>query len=580
MKRIIGLLALAGALVTAGWGTAAATAATPTFATSLSSYKHIVVIYQENHSFDNLYGLWGNVGGQAVNGLQNATSAQATQINADGNPYNCLKMVDPNFSSTNPLLNGCTDNTTATSFKSHFANSPFNINDYVAPSALNCASSNTGGCTNDLVHRFYQEQFQINGGKQNRYALGSDAAGATMGYYDTTRLPIYNYLHQVGAPNYVIADNFFQAAFGGSFLNHQWLVAAQNPVFANAVTDGSANDLHAVLDDQGMPRNNYPLYQTSASYVKDKALTAACATNAVSVSAGARATSPKGLLCGDYAVNTIQPFTQPYYPGTPDAQRLPLLTSSNIGDELSAKNIDWAWYSGGWDNANGNVNGTGWTNGTAGTCADPQTIANASYPNCPNALFQFHHQPFNYFKNYATGDARAQHLLDETNFIAAAKAGTLKPVSFVKPMGNDNEHPGYTGENGGSQHLVDLIKAIENGPNGKDTLILVTYDEFGGAWDHVSPPTGAGVSDQSGPGTRIPALLIGNFGTSGVDGNEYDTTSFLATVESMFGVAPLSTRDAAVNNFGKTVAAMVAKYNSEHPAPKPTPKKTTKKKTK
>jgi phospholipase C len=50
-----------------------------------------------------------------------------------------------------------------------------------------------------------------------------------MGYYDTKKLPIYTFLHSPGAPNYVIADSFFQAAFGGSFLNHQWLIAAATP---------------------------------------------------------------------------------------------------------------------------------------------------------------------------------------------------------------------------------------------------------------------------------------------------------------------------------------------------------------
>ena len=86
-----------------------------------------------------------------------------------------------------------------------------------------------GGCTRDLVHRFYQEQYQLDGGKQDRYVTGSDAIGLTMGYYDTTALPIYQYLHAEGHPDYAIADNFFQAAFGGSFLNHQWLIAAAAP---------------------------------------------------------------------------------------------------------------------------------------------------------------------------------------------------------------------------------------------------------------------------------------------------------------------------------------------------------------
>ena len=54
-------------------------------------FQHIVVIYEENHSFDNLYGNWGSVGGTPVNGLSNATDAQKTQIRQDNvTPYNCL----------------------------------------------------------------------------------------------------------------------------------------------------------------------------------------------------------------------------------------------------------------------------------------------------------------------------------------------------------------------------------------------------------------------------------------------------------------------------------------------------------
>src|SRR4029077_14437990 len=97
-----------------------------------------------------------------------------------------------------------------------------------------------GGSTRDLVHRFYQEPYQINGGAQNRYVTGSDAVGLSMGVYNTQALPIYAYLHQSGHPDYAIADNFFQAAFGGSFLNHQWLAAARDPKWVGALNDGSA----------------------------------------------------------------------------------------------------------------------------------------------------------------------------------------------------------------------------------------------------------------------------------------------------------------------------------------------------
>jgi len=223
---------------------------------------------------------------------------------------------------------------------------------------------------------------------------------------------------------------------------------------------------------------------------------------------------------------------------------------------LTAKGVDWAWYAGGWDNAAGDVGAAGWTNGTTpGTCTDPSHLATAVYPNCPDALFQFHHQPFNYFANYAPGTPGRAHLQDEVNFIDAAKTGHLKAVSFVKPVGEENEHPGYASEHNGSDHLVDLIKAIESGPQAKSTAIVVTYDEFGGQWDHVSPPTRPGISDRFGPGTRVPALIISpelrqRFT---VDGTSHDTTSILATIEHVYHLKPLGTRDAAVRDLTRAI---------------------------
>jgi acid phosphatase len=194
-----------------------------------------------------------------------------------------------------------------------------------------------GGCTRDIIHRFYNEQYQIHGGLMNRYVTGSDAAGLVMGYYDTRLLPIHQYLKRPGAVKYVIADNFFQAAFGGSFLNHQWLVAATTPVFAGAKNDGSTSDFHSVVDANGMPRNT-PLYVNLLASPVDGPLTASCNPPAN------RPATPIGVACGDYAINTIQPTYPPYAPNQP---QLPPLENVTIGDRLTQATIDWAWYSGG-----------------------------------------------------------------------------------------------------------------------------------------------------------------------------------------------------------------------------------------
>jgi phospholipase C len=412
---------------------------------SLKKVNHLVVIYMENRSFDNLYGSF-----PGANGIENASETAMKQVNLAGQPYGpCLPQTDSH------LVGKC------------IANGPFDITQYVPANVK----------TRDLVHKFYEEQVQIHGGQMNRFVAVSDAKGLSMGYYPTSQLPMLG-----EAQNYVVADNFFHAAFGGSYLNHQWLICACTPTY-NGTPPSS---LLTVLDANGIPTNYGRL-------------------------------TPDGK----YAINTIQPTYAPSGGG----DTLPPLTNANIGDKLSENEVSWAWYSGGWNAANDK------------TLPAP-------------TLFQYHHQAFNYYANYAPGtEARTQHLKDETDFIAAAEAGTLPAVSFVKPLGPDNEHPGYADLITGENHLLSLINSVRNGPNWKDTAIVITYDEHGGFWDHVAPPTDPQHSDQWGPGLRVPTIIISPLARRNfVDHTLYDTTSILATIEHRWGIEPLGARDAQAND--------------------------------
>jgi phospholipase C len=396
------------------------------------------VIYLENHSFNNLYGLFPN-----ANGLEQAKSA-APQTDLDGKPYTSLPQAK-NVGYTHVEID--------TRFPKDLPNKPFAIDQYVP------ADQKIG----DLVHRFYQNQAQINGGLNDRFAAVSDAGGLAMGYYDGHQLPLWQY-----AKKYTLADNFFQGAFGGSFLNHFWLACACTPRYENA-----PEELQINLDDDG-------------KLLKD------------------------GQVIDGYAVNTLQPTAQPFFPNTSPIKRLPPQSMPTIGDRLSENNISWAWYAGGWNDA---ISGN----------ADKN--------------FQFHHQPYVYFSRYAEGTlARNTHLKDEVDFIKAIDTGTLPAVSFYKPIGALNEHPGY----------ADLIARIEASPQWKNTLVIVTYDENGGFWDHVAPPK----KDRWGPGTRVPTLIISPYAKRGfVDHTEYDTTSILKLIETRFGLQALTERDANANNF-------------------------------
>jgi phospholipase C len=305
-----------------------------------------------------------------------------------------------------------------------------------------------------------------------------------------------------------------------------------------------------------------PLYVSPDTGLNGGVLTQACGLP----------TTRTWLVCGDFSVNTQQPAFQPS--GLFGA-KLPAQTNPTIGDRLNAAGVDWGWYSGGWANANGEFNSPYYTNGSTPSntltgCSDPNVDPGVSHwPECPDNLFQYHHQPFNYYAAFSTQTAaglanRAAHLKDEGEFIDLADSSTrhcnLKPVSFIKPIGEENEHPGYASEPDGSDHLVDLLQSIENNKCKENTLVLVTYDEFGGEWDHVPPPgqgNDNGPHDQWGPGTRVPALVLAPHlkGRFVVDHTEYDTTTVLSTIEARYGLAPLGTRDAAMNTLANVFDA-------------------------
>ena len=121
----------------------------------------------------------------------------------------------------------------------------------------------------------------------------------------------------------------------------------------------------------------------------------------------------------------------------------------------------------------------------------------------------------------------------------------MPSVSWVKPIGEDNEHPGYATLDTGEKWLAGLITQIQQSSAWPDTAIIVTYDENGGQYDHVAPPAG----DIWGPGTRVPLLVISPYAKKGyIDHTPMDTTSILALIEYQYGLKPLGTRDAKAPN--------------------------------
>lgn len=457
----------------------------------LSRIKNVVVIYAENHSFDNLFGTF-----PGADGVANATAQQSTQLDHDGTPLKELIVF---------ARDGKPDDKYP-----RMPNKPFVIN--AAP-----VNKTAGDMVPSGIHAFFHNQEQINGGANNMFAAMSNVGGWTMGYYDGRDFKLWQW-----AKEYTLADRFFMGAFGGSYLNHQYLICACAPRYDNAPAG-----MRAKLDAKGKlaKRDDSPSAQVGAVKVFS--------------SSGGQVT-PDG-----YSVNTTQPpyqpsAAQPEENGSPEladmhdhghGTPLPPQTARTIGEALNEKGVSWAWYAGGWNAA------------LADGKQPPKAKRNVIYnPNPNGPMFQPHHQPFNYYAQYAPGTAaRAQHLKDGEDFTKAIESGTLPAVSFYKPAGVDTQHPSYTTVARGDAHIDSVLHKLRASPQWKDMLVIVTYDENGGYWDHVQPPTGAGWSDRFGPGTRVPAIFIGPMVKRGyIDHTTYDTTSILKFLTQRFTLQPLS----------------------------------------
>ena len=495
------------------------------YESTIKKIKHVVVIYQENWSFDSLYGDF-----PGANGIDNASAESLNQVDRLGKPYSAqlgannfirISSAAPQLSTPPQPIN---TNVTPNVIDPRFLNGSNNLipNTLLPYEAEPFVQS--GDKTGDIVHRYWNQFSQIDGGKNDKYIAWSDNPGLVMSYFDATNLP-----EGLLAQQYTIADNFFHSAFGGSFLNHQFLIAATAPVFPNAasVTPGSV----ATVDSTGqlaLDANSRPIHDGFITPIGG-------------------VTPRGGAFDRNYAVNTCYSKNLiPTFKHVTDVDLVPSQNDSNpsdqsrpyiptIGDRLDRKHVSWKYYSGGWDDA------------IASTLSNP----NPANPATVNNLFQWHHQPFAYYDHYApflangTRNPRsAAHLQDETKFLSDLTDETLPAVSFIKPLGPNNEHPGYADLFTGQKHVADLVSAVQKSKYADDTLIIITYDEFGGRFDHVAPP----MIDQWGPGARVPAIFIGPMVKKGyIDHTQYETTSILGLIEERFELKPLSTRDAQAN---------------------------------
>jgi len=494
-RRFLKSAAAAGAAAVIGAPWVRTLRAAPAVAADLQGPRekidHIVVIFQENRSFDHYFGAYRPPGGGAVEGLldrDGKVDAHFTglQKSAGGAPYAYLPLPYqiPGFAGA--LIE----------------NKPFHLSPYIPPS---------DNVPWDPMHHFFRMFAQIDRGKMDLFvALAlpgkhaflpttrgltpaqmmlaeSTPSGAVLGYYTREDLPDYHRL----ADEYVLFDHFFQAMSGGSTGNALYLVAGRSAVNTK-LPPPAVGSLEPPLFDRPYDKN--------------------------------------GILINDLApINgPTETFMGPLELAPPPEQQ----TYPNIGDRLNAASLSWAWYNEGWNAVQP------WALKTAFDAGDGSVVVDSAEGYLP------HHNPFQYFPSWAA-NVKAGRMRDAADFFEDVKAGKLPRLSFIKASGGHDEHPADSAPRWGEQWVMGLLRALGDSALWEKTAVIITYDEGGGFWDHVAPP----MPDAYGCGTRVPALLISPFARRGyIDHRIADTTSVLAFITARFGLAPLQPRDGAAHN--------------------------------
>ncbi len=412
--------------------------------TASSPIKHVIVVIQENRSFDDFFATFPGANGTTVGLAEPMPSPIAEACKAAGQPVITRPTTVP-LTEVDIKGNGFYGNF------NHFHDLAHN---YRSGYLLECDSA--AGQPNNS-----------NPCKMDGFDLSKDGPDGTGGatctydyqYVNPTDIAPYWTLAQ----QYVLADNAFQTQGSESFTAHQQLIAGGTAI------DGQ----DSIIDD--------PSYFPWG-----------CDGNPSSEVTNLLTTS------GQY-----KGFAGPF----------PCLSYSTIRDLLDAKKISWKFYA---------EKVYGWKSqkrSTAGIWSAFDAI---------NAV------------RYDTSEWGKKVVWPDTKVFSDIKAGTLPAVAWVTPDGVNSDHPQEKSDTGPSW-VAQIVNAVGKSKYWKSSAIVVLWDDWGGYYDHVSPPL---YDNQGGLGFRFPLLIISPYVQPHVEHTQYETTSILRYIEDNWGLGTLGQEDA------------------------------------
>lgn len=558
-------------LLQACGGSSSSATPTPVVATPSSGtatpIKHVIVVIGENHSFDNVFGAYMPVNGQTINNLLSKGI-----VTTSGTPgINFTKAAQQQASDTttysiNPTQTGAfatlpQPNTTYANYQ------PLNAPDARYSATLpngpyqltNTQASYTGLHVGDPVHRFFQMWQQYDQGKMDLFTwvatmvgIGPQNSpmvtpattyqgGLSMGFYNMALgdAPKFRFM----ADHYAISDNYHQAIMGGTGANFISIGTAGDAAFYN---DGNGNP---TVPPANQIENPNPQAGTNdfftqdgyagGSYVNCSDTTQPGVTPIMTYLTTGLTYQPynKGNCAAStyYLLNNYNPGYKPDGTATTlgsTSYAVPPQTVTMMADSLTAANISWKWYSGGWNNAVP-------TSEYCGIC-----------------------DPFVFSKSVMTTSQR-NNLQGITQLKQDIANNTLPAVAYVRPYESQAGHPADSSLSAYEDFVTNLITTVQSNPTlWASTAIIVTTDEGGGYYDsgYIQP------IDFFGDGTRIPLIVVSPYAKAGyVDHTYMDHASISKFIEYNWSLKPLSARSRD-NLPNPTVSATNAYVPTNSPA--------------
>jgi phospholipase C len=459
--------------------------------------KHLVVIFDENESFDHYFGTYPYA------------------ANTDGNYFKAAAGTPTVTGLYSKIQTGGKKKTTGP-IGQLLTNNP---NEY-QPQRLSYSEA----LTCDQNHDYGPEEAAFDNGRQDQYVenTGSDATcangtsdefaspGLVMDYYDgNTVTALWNY-----AQHFAMSDNNYDTNFGPS-------------------TPGAINLV------SGMDGAGYAVNPTTGAVEPDPG--SVSPLNSAGLGTIYGDLDPAYDDCSDDSHTSTNPVG--------------VLTGQNIGEMLNSENVSWGWFQGGF--APTGTNSAGYTE----CASEHENIGGTEVTDFTPHWdpFQFYKATANPKHLPPSSEAaightdQANHQYDLSDFYETLNDGNLPAVSFLKPAAYESGHPGYSDPIDEQHFLVNTINQIEASSYWDSTAVIITYDDSDGWYDSAVPAAGlvngsataidgsdcattpnvqGGFPDRCGYGPRLPMLVISPYAQRNfVSTNLTDTTSIIQFIE-------------------------------------------------